>query len=167
MGMIFIGIDPGRKGAIGIVSNAWIPSPFIFDLPYGEDDLVDCLEVRDIIQRNLDIHVGVVVCIEKCQAMPGQGVVSMFSYGKNYGMLLATLRILKKENVLLTLQEVSPVTWKKSLGLTKEKGKSIQLALDKWPQLQSDLITPRGALKDGRAEALLLAEYARTRWAQA
>jgi hypothetical protein len=73
----------------------------------------------------------------------------MFNYGVGYGAYLGILTALE-----IPFQEVRPQTWKKAYSLNSEKSRSIIVAQQLFPG--ADI-----GKKDGRAEALLLAEYAR------
>ena len=50
------------------------------------------------------------VFIEKVHSMPGQGVASMFNFGKGYGIWIGILAALKISKTLVTPQE-----WKKEM----------------------------------------------------
>lgn len=164
----YIGIDPGLTGAICIISTGvapvCIPMPL---LASGED--VDAKSISSIIHSQTGSG-GVFVVIEKSQAMPGQGVTSMFSYGRTYGKLLGVLEIMG-----VPFEEIHPTKWKKATGLVidknpkdsanekkkKLKAASAALAIKLFPSCRKDILGPRGGIKDGIAEALLLAEYGR------
>ena len=90
--------------------------------------------------------------------MPGQGVKSMFNYGKSYGAVLASLDISK-----VPYQEIQPQRWKKEFNLIKKtKYDAAAVAAKLFPDLPKYIFYgPRGGLLDGRAEALLIAEYGR------
>ena len=99
----------------------------------------------------------VVSCVEKVGAMPGQGVVSMFNFGHNLGLIEGLLQANK-----IPYQLVPPQTWKKEFSLTGDKQKSIEVCKKLFPDI-SLLATPRSRKEsDGMAEALLMAEYARS-----
>ena len=78
----------------------------------------------------------------------------MFNYGVGYGIYKGILAALD-----IPFQEVSPIRWKREFSLDKDKAKSIQAAKQLFPKESTQLLKS----KDGRAEALLLAEYARRR----
>ena len=136
----YIGVDPGKTGAIAIVRNRviefrdWPNYQVLFDLFPIEDNIF--------------------ICIEKAQAMPKQGVVSMFKYGVDYGFYLGIFTVKG-----YAYQEVSPQTWKREFGLIgKDKMESIHMAKKIYPCAAEELTRKKD---HGRAEALLLAEYAR------
>jgi len=80
--MIILGIDPGLQGGLVIIQNGNIidkmPAPVI----KGKKNEYDINAIIEFIKKNKPTHAG----LEKAQAMPGQGVCSMFSTGKGFGM---------------------------------------------------------------------------------
>lgn len=147
---VSIGIDPGKTGAIAVM----------------DDDGILCLE-----QFNVDKYVDVLsyvgqstsakdikVCLEKVGAMPGQGVVSMFNFGHNLGVIEGILSALK-----IPYQLVPPQTWKKEFSLTGDKAKSIEVCKKLFPWVDLRATERSRKPSDGLAEALLMAEYARRR----
>lgn len=140
--MIYIGIDPGAKGGIAIINEDEVHA-----YAYSDDELKRiCSDIK-----------GDALCfVEKVGAMPGQGVVSMFNFGKSYGYILGVLEADK-----IPYQLISPHKWKNHFSLSKDKGASVQLAKRLYPQI-SLLPTVRCKKEsDGMAEALLIALYAK------
>ena len=161
--MVIFGIDPGLIGACaGIKFNKnKVINYGVFDFiknNYDELDPVDLLEKMNFSLK--DNKGGEFHCfIEHAQAMPGNGVTGMFNYGVGYGIILATLTIGEIEYT-----KIRPAKWKKYFGLIKKpKLASVELAEKLFPD--AELRGPRGGLKDGRAEALLIAEYGRLHFA--
>lgn len=136
---IIIGIDPGVTGAIGWLRGGLFST--VADMPGNPADLADLLRGNE----------GVFI-VEQAQAMPKQGVSSTFKTGQGYGQILGVLAALR-----LPYRTVTPAVWKRSMGLSgKDKDASRALARSLWPD------APLGRVKDhGRAEALLIAEWAR------
>lgn len=144
----FVGIDPGKTGAIAFVHRSKTHSE---NIPYIGDEPDIILIGRWL--REFSVGHDPVVALELQQAMPGQGVVSMFTLGKGYGMLLATCHFAGMRVFL-----PRPAQWKKDMGIPAKSDKeySRQLAQRLFPGVDLHL------KKDhGRAEALLLAEWAR------
>lgn len=141
-----IAIDPGKTGAIAYdVPGAALK---VYDMPDTPAGVVSLL-------RSLSWAPDGAFClIEKQQAMPKQGVSSMFTLGEGYGFLQATVMTLG-----LPLDFVRPADWKRKLGLTNaDKTGSRAMAARLFPD-QADEFK---RVKDhGRAEAALLAVYAR------
>ena len=91
------------------------------------------------------------IIVESVHSMPRQGVASTFKFGMAYG---AAISLAERFNCPWHL--VAPKKWKKLLGLDSDKDNSLELARSLWPN------APLSRKKDnGRAEALLLAEYLR------
>ena len=91
--------------------------------------------------------------IERAQAMPKQGVTSMFNYGKGFGLWLGLLI-----GIGIPYTLVSPIRWKKVMlpDMAKDKGASLLRAKQLFPQCSAQL----QLVKDhNKAEALLIAAY--------
>lgn len=147
--MLAIGIDPGKSGALAVIYADDNNAPFrIKVVPFDES------VYRDVITTLVDDRV--VCCLEKVGAMPGQGVVSMFNFGRNLGFIEGMLQANK-----IPYQLVPPQTWKKEFSLSGDKQTSIDVCKRLFPNVNL-LATPRSRKEsDGMAEALLMAEYAR------
>lgn len=152
---MFIGIDPGKQGAIACLDDKKITiTATIDDIPtIGK--LYDINGVYEILKKATALEISFCV-IEKQQVMPKQGSVSGFTIGFGYGILIGILKALE-----IPFQEVRPSVWKKTFSLTKDKSKSITTAQSLFPNLADQFVTKRGRALDGRAEAILLAEYAK------
>ena len=94
--------------------------------------------------------------VEKVGAMPGQGVTSMFNFGKNYGFILGAL-----ESFGFSYELVTPKKWKKEFGVTADKNTSIEVCKRLFPEANLKRTERCKKDHDGMAEALLMAEYAR------
>ena len=152
----FIGIDPGQKGALSIISHYhYDDNKFIhvIDMPLFPSKEINTIGVREFF--SVIISRESICYIEKAQSMPRQGVTSTFNYGQGYGKLKAVLEILG-----ISYQEISPQLWKKEFSLIKkDKKDSVTVAMKLFPEITFK--TPKGRLLDGRAESLLIAEYCR------
>lgn len=148
----YVGIDPGKQGAIAFY-NPTEESLVIFDWPStdSEDDIIKLIDT--IMNENNIVHLCI---LEKVGAMPKQGVVSMFSFGTNYGIWKAICAFHCWKRMILT-----PQTWRKGL-ITPSDGKDpktacYNVACRLFPK-QTDLFKgKRGAIKDGRVDATLMA----------
>ena len=146
MKTVFIGIDPGKKGGIAYIDTQDNVSVTV---PYSDTMLID-------LCRHFSGVDGVVCCLEKVSARPGQGVVSMFSFGQSVGYIKGVL-----EARHIPYQEITPQKWKGEFGLNSEKAASAEVCRKLFPDI-SLLATPKCKNPhDGMAEALLMAEYAR------
>jgi crossover junction endodeoxyribonuclease RuvC len=90
--------------------------------------------------RGLDAERGVrLVVVEKVGAMPKQGVVSSFSFGKSFGEVLGAIKTLG-----LALELPMPQAWKKAVlaGTDHSKTAAIAYVRSRFPDA-SLLATPR------------------------
>jgi crossover junction endodeoxyribonuclease RuvC len=97
--------------------------------------------------------------LERAQAMPGQGVSSMFKTGEGFGVnrgLLAGMQI--------PYTIVSPQTWQKVmfLGLPKEGKSTSRVVCSRiWPKEDFKASERCHVAHDGLCDAALIAEYGR------
>lgn len=160
--MIYLGVDPGLDGALAACEPGSVDFVTLFDTP--------TLTVQGKgAKREYDVHAmaralrgyaaygpgGVTALVELVHAMPGQGVRSMFSMGRGIGVwegLLAGLGI--------PYAFVTPQRWKRALmdGMGKDKDAARLTAMRLFPSIAGSFARKKD---DGRAEALLIAEYAR------
>lgn len=164
MGNIFmkgIGIDVGLNGAIACVGENGARYE-VHDMPVmkvgskKEYDMVRLLEILESF-RAIGAEDGGYPCyVEKVGAMPKQGVTSMFRFGMGYG--IAQMAVIGAGH---RMSLITPSVWKSRMlkGHGKDKAASLFVAQNLFPA--ASLLGPRGGAKDGRAEALLLAELAR------
>ncbi len=154
--MLYIGVDPGLTGAIAVLRDNG-EDIGVTDMPLQLDssnkNSVDCQQLTAFLRKLRDTNDGQIVCtVEAVSARPGQGVVSMFTFGKGYGMVLGVLAALD-----IPVQMVTPQKWKKYYGLLKsEKAASLSKARALWPTAPLNLVK-----HSGRAEALMIADYGR------
>lgn len=139
--MTYIGIDPGKDGAMALIREGEVSL-----IPWDEAYYAKTLgELR-----------GEALCVlERVGARPGQGVVSMFSFGQNVGYIMG---LLTAHGIPFEL--VTPQRWKRSFGVS-DKNDSVSVCRRLFPGVPL-LRTPKCRKEhDGMAEALLMAEYAR------
>lgn len=140
--MIYVGIDPGIAGGIGILSD--VATAY----KYTSKTLID------VLKKLIETNESVKVYVEQVHSMPQQGVKSMFTFGMGYGQILGILEAMGFEYNL-----VKPQTWKSHVGVTADKKTSIAKAQKLFPDT-SLLPTKRCRVPaDGLAEALLIAYY--------
>lgn len=156
----YIGIDPGRQGAIAIIYGNELLD--YTTMMVGGKDL-NLSAIAKWLRENTHSlsHIfspasEVVACIENVHAMPGQGVTSMFSFGFVTGAIhgiLATLEI--------PYHLVTPQAWKKEIlaGTAKDKLAAIDWCLRAYPGINL-LATPKSHVPhSGLADAICIAEY--------
>ena len=88
--MIIFGIDPGVSGAISVLENKKVLD--IFEMPTMIDGKknkkqVNGSQVTNIIKQKLNLNKEVIIVVEHVNAMPGQGVTSMFNFGQSFGVI--------------------------------------------------------------------------------
>jgi len=141
----FMGIDPGASGAVAFYFPEFPTKVSVVDFSLVDGE-INCSALADLIKG----HDPQMVVIEQVHSMPKQGVASTFKFGVAYGMARGVVASLMVPQVYVT-----PGKWKKFYGLTAEKEKSRELAIQTWPA--SDAF--RRKKDHGRAEAALLALY--------
>jgi crossover junction endodeoxyribonuclease RuvC len=147
---LFMGIDPGLSGAWAVIDSAggYVSAGDM----HNEDGRVLTrhvwAEMLSAVKRN-----RVIVAVERVHSMPKQGVATTFAFGAAYGCALTLGNMFEDQAVLVT-----PNQWKKFYGLDADKNKSSALARDMWPTAPIKL-----KKHNGRAEALLIANYLRLR----
>ena len=87
--MIF-GIDPGVSGAISILQNKKVIE--VYDMPTMIDGKknkkqVNGSQLTNIFKEKIDLNKEMAVVVEHVNAMPGQGVTSMFNFGQSFGVI--------------------------------------------------------------------------------
>ena len=148
MGFV-IGIDPGLSGAIALIRDGEYAE--VWDMPTmgrgsGNKQQINAAEVGKILRECPPC----MAWIEQVGAMPGQGVSSMFNFGKAAGAALGALGALQ-----FPVSEVTPVKWKREFGLI---GKEKDMARTAAQQIMPS--APLSLKKHcGRADALLIALY--------
>ena len=154
--MIWIGIDPGAKGGYAVISKSETGQA-VFVYPW--DDTFFAMEMANLMSLKSQ---GIVAAVEKVGAMPGQGVTSMFNFGKNAGYIEGVLSALG-----IPYQLVPPAKWKKEFSLIgKDKQASIITCRKLFPELDLKRTERCRTDSDGKAEATLLAEYARRKFGE-
>jgi crossover junction endodeoxyribonuclease RuvC len=152
-----IGIDPGITGAIAILEDS-LRCVGIYDMPTMALGLkrwqVNAPELGKILLavglRYCSDKKEICVYLEQVNAMPGQGVTSMFNFGTSYGIVIGVAGALG-----LSLSLVRPNAWKKTAGLIgKPKDAARTLAQQLYPDV--DLAHKKDV---GRADALLIARF--------
>ena len=138
--MIIFGIDPGVSGAISVLENKKVIE--VFDMPTMIDGKknkkqVNGAQVTNIIKEKLDMtkKKEIAVVVEHVNAMPGQGVTSMFNFGQSFGVIKGICAALS-----LPIYFVRPTKWKKHFNLIKtNKDASRTKVIQVYPEISSKL----------------------------
>ena len=153
--MRIIGIDPGLSGAIAILDDSKIKE--LFDMPVMPDgkknkrQLNSALLVK-LINDNIKNLENTVMVVEQVNAMPGQGVTSMFNFGQTFGAIKGICAALG-----LPIFFVRPAKWKKHFELINSaKDASRTKAIEMYPAISEQLSKKKDVNK---SDAILIARY--------
>ena len=154
MTTIHVGIDPGVHGAVCVLTEH---GPTFFDTPTvttkGTRQEYLTPQMARILAPYRDRE-DVKAVLEKGIAMPRQASTTTYLMGRGGGLWEGILAAYS-----IPFDLVPPSAWKKSMGLTgQDKDASRALASQLFPA-QSQWFARKK--DDGRAEAALLAEFAR------
>jgi|TARA_B100000768_G_C11247989_1_gene362702 crossover junction endodeoxyribonuclease RuvC len=153
--MRIIGIDPGLSGAIAILEDDKIKE--IFDMPVmaegkkNKRQLNNALLVK-LIKDNIKNYEDTVMVVEQVNAMPGQGVTSMFNFGQTFGAIKGISAALG-----LPIFFVRPAKWKKHFELiNSSKDASRTKAIEMFPSISEQLSKKKDVNK---SDAILIGRY--------
>ena len=153
--MKIIGIDPGLSGAIAVLENNKVLN--IFDIPVMSEGKKNKRQLNsallvDLLKENINKEEEVVVVVEQVNAMPGQGVTSMFNFGQTFGAIKGICAALD-----LPIFLVRPSKWKKHFDLiNSSKDSSRTKVIEMYPSLSSQLSKKKDVNK---SDAILIARF--------
>ena len=174
--IVVLGIDPGADGGIAWINGNHNASAIVTPII---DKRIDFKSFCELLRD----QVPTIVIIEKPQMMGTGSQQASLSSGINYGLMLGACF-----SRGIPVHEVSPITWKTKMGLTDpspkkrakgsdpkakptsaersakdkaRKEKSIRLAAQTFPSVDLRASDRCRNYHDGKAEALLIAEYGR------
>ena len=153
--MKIIGIDPGLSGAIAILENNKVLS--IFDIPVMSEGKknkrqLNSAQLVKLIKDNISKNEEVSVVVEQVNAMPGQGVTSMFNFGQTFGAIKGVCAALD-----LPIFFVRPSKWKKYFELINaSKDSSRTKVIEMYPSLSNQLSKKKDVNK---SDAILIARF--------
>lgn len=138
------GVDPGALGGIAFIGQNFAEA---WKMPETEREIMELLEEY---RPHIDV-----LYMESQHPFPGMSSTAMGTFMKHYGFLRGVLVALK-----IPFVDVSPMKWKKALGLNftaqdskkDKKNGSKELASQWWPALK---------ITHATSEALLIASYGR------
>lgn len=154
---MILAIDPGAKGALAFFrpeegTLELIDTPTV-EIKRGQKTKTEIspqMLAALIRARKPDIAI-----IEIVGAMPGQGVSSMFQFGRGVGMLEGCLAALE-----IPVTYISPAGWQKAVGARSGKDGNRQRAAEIFPAYAHMFSRVKD---DGRADAALMAWWGATR----
>ena len=136
--MIIIGIDPGLSGGIAVLDNNKVLE--LFDMPVMADGKKNKKQLNSallakLIKESTSNTSESAVIVEQVNAMPGQGVTSMFNFGQTFGAIKGICATLE-----LPIFFVRPSKWKKHFELiNSSKDASRTKAIEMYPHLAEKL----------------------------
>ena len=153
--MRIIGIDPGLSGAIAILDQKKVVS--IFDMPVMSEGKknkrqLNSAQLVSIMKEHKNNNEEMAVVVEQVNAMPGQGVTSMFNFGQSFGAIKGVCAALN-----LPIYFVRPSKWKKHFELINSaKDASRTKVIEMYPSLSNQLTRKKDVNK---TDAILIARY--------
>ena len=146
--MLIFSFDPGKTGAWGAITHTGkyhACGDMIFD-----DKIINTEKIWAEICMARDGQDCQVV-VEAVHSMPRDGVRQAFSFGTSFGAVIGLAQRFRAP-----WHFVSPRQWKSDMGLTSDKNESLAMARELWPTAPL-----KRKMDNGRAEALLMAEWLR------
>ena len=153
--MIIFGIDPGVSGAICVLENKKVLE--VYDMPTMIDGKknkkqVNGSQIANIFKEIINTEDEITVIVEHVNAMPGQGVTSMFNFGQSFGVIKGVCSALS-----LPIYFIRPTKWKKHFNLINvNKDASRTTAIEIYPEISNKLSRKKDS---NRADAILIARY--------
>ena len=153
--MRIIGIDPGLSGGIAILEDNKIKE--IFDMPVMSDGKKNKRQLNSallaqLIKDNIKDIENTIMVVEQVNAMPGQGVTSMFNFGQTFGAIKGICAAL-----CLPIFFVRPAKWKKHFELiNSSKDASRTKVIEMYPSIAEKLSRKKDVNK---SDAILIARY--------
>jgi crossover junction endodeoxyribonuclease RuvC len=150
---IYLGIDPGLTGGLAWMNKGELIETSI--MPTA-DKFLDLWMLDNKLKRFSVDH----AFLEKVHAMPGQGVSSMFKFGRVYGAIEA---LLVSNRIPYTL--IPPQRWTKAIHAGQTEGdskfKSLQAAKMFFPGYDFRKSERAKKAHMGMVDAALICEYGR------
>ena len=153
--MRIFGIDPGLSGAIAVLENEVVLD--IIDLPVMSEGKknkrqLNSAQLSQYMSKNVENINKTSVVVEQVNAMPGQGVTSMFNFGQTFGAIKGISATLK-----LPIYFVRPSKWKKHFDLiNSSKDASRTKAIEIYPSLAEKLSKKKDVNK---SDAILIGRF--------
>ena len=150
--MRVLGIDVGLNGAIALVEDGQLHE--IHDMPTlslernNKTKRMVNAQALSLIIRDAKADAAY---LERLNAMPGQGVTSMFSMGQSLGVVLGVLAACE-----VPTTTIPPRTWQKALDVPQGKDGSRYRAAQLFPDEAGMFARVKD---DGRSDAALIALY--------
>lgn len=165
---LYLGIDPGKTGAVALIDSVGKVLE-LYDCPVGESEMSKV--VKQILKKYPKEEYTIFGALERVGAIPAMGKVcsvckqrkgtsssANFTFGQNHGAWRGILSYAE-----IPFHEPTPKMWQKGLTIKRDGGNKKQgkfaVASKIFPT--AELSGPRGGIKDGRCDALLIADWRR------
>jgi hypothetical protein len=159
MSGIYLGVDPGTKGAVCVL-DPFDPDATVF-IPLDQSPR----QLHSQVVAATKGRLVTPVMIEDVHSLFGMSAKSNFSFGWNVGMIHGVIA-----SAGCSIDLVQPKQWQKVVGVktvptgtvTKQRTKvQKQNVADKCAQLYPNVVIhgPKGGLQDGKSDSLLIAHY--------
>lgn len=155
--MIFVGVDPGKQGAVVAIDEAGTIC-FLAELPFLEDGSADFPTLLKVFLRLK----GSTIFLERAVPM-AMGAKHAFTYGRDFAAIEIAI-----QQTGIPVHYVEPAKWPKVIceGIDsnlKPKVRSVMAARRIFPeQIEKLPVTPKSKkIHEGFVDALLLAEFGR------
>lgn len=148
MSKYILGVDPGLGGGLALIDPSKTEKPRVFGMPVltkkgTKKRHIDLESLKTLIDMYAhEIHFMV---IEDVHSMPNQGVASMFTFGKVFGIVIGMVA-----GHGIPIHYAQPQVWKGLMGLSSNKKEAIQKAFKMFGLVD---------INDGMAEAALIAKF--------
>jgi len=153
--MIIIGIDPGINGALAVIEDKKLVE--VIDLPTMSEGKknkrqINSAQLAKLINAHKKANKDICIIVEQVNAMPGQGVTSMFNFGQTFGVIKGITATLE-----IPIFFVRPSKWKKHFELINaSKDASRTKVIEMYPTFSDQLSKKKDVNK---ADATLIARY--------
>ena len=144
-----IAFDPGLNGAWAVLDASGLVA--LGDMPAHGDGAQRRVSGA-LIRALIDAHEPSLAVVEAVSARPGQGVSSMFRFGRAVGVVDGVLGACG-----LPVRYAAPTTWKRAMSVTADKNSARARAVEMFPGRAREFERVKDA---DRAEAALIARYA-------
>jgi len=156
--MNIIGIDPGATGALVLLDSCHVNTLAETHMPILNikgKKVVDPYAIASWLKEEVPDLTECTAMLESVHAMPGQGVTSMFSFGRSLGVIEGVLGALS-----IPCIHVSPQKWKSIHGFnSKDKDEPRSNLIRRFPQWAELRLK-------GKGQALADAYYIAKTWTQ-
>jgi len=151
---IVIGVDPGLDGALAAINgDSLVMTPMPVFAAGGKRYIDEPRVVNWLIDHAVR---NARVFIESVHAMPGQGVVSMFTFGCGWGQVRGICAGLG-----IPYELVRPQEWQKEMLAGQPRGSEYLVASRLWPMTDWRATPKCKTVHDGLVDAVLIAEFGR------